>query len=525
MGSSDRFNRGIVGWVRLLGLVLAACLALGAASAASANAATVSTGSGTLTYTAANNEANQTVVSLAGGTYTVSDSGATITAGAGCSSVNATKATCGGAGVSSITVSAGNLSNLVWITAPTKATVFGGDGNDNLIGGAGNDILVGCGGNDQISGGAGADLLFDGLFCAGGGNDTLDGSAGPDAIFGGPGTDTVTYASRTAPVFVSLDGIANDGEATEGDNVADDVENVTGGSGGDNITGSSAANIILGGAGNDVLLGEPGDSALDPNYTGSGKDSIFGGDGNDAIGGGLGDNLISGGNGNDALYGGPGADSIDGGAGNNGIHAMDGVVDTVNCGPGTNTGEADDIDVLNPNCVGVTLSNFDSSGDDTSGDDSGSSDCGSDGGSFFDSSDSSGGDPFGGGDSCLAAQSDVCAAVGVSRRTSLHGRAVVVRVHLPKALAGLGLVCKGKLRLDALPGKARKPSAKGLKIGSTSFSLKGGQAKRLDLQISRAGRRLLHGGNHTSARVTIFTKGAGGTPATDSPIVIKAPGN
>ena len=529
MGSSDRFNRGIVGRARPLGLALALSATFAMAGAAPALASTVSTGSGTLTYTAANNEANQTVVSLAGGTYTVSDSGATITAGAGCSSVNATKATCAGAGVSSISVTAGNLSNLVWITAPTKATVFGGDGNDTLIGGAGNDILVGCGGDDNISGGGGADSLFDGLFCAGGGNDTLDGGPGPDAMFGGPGTDTATYASRTAPVFVSLDGVANDGEATEGDNVADDVENVTGGSGDDNIIGSSAANIILGGAGNDVLLGEPSDSALDPDYTGSGKDSIFGGDGNDAIGGGLGANLISGGNGNDSLHGGPGADTIDGGSGNDDLEAVDGVVDTVNCGTGTaDSAAADPDDLVSSSCEAVTISDFNSSGDDTSGDgfDSSTTDCGSgDGSTFFASSASSGGDPFGGGDPCLAAQSDVCAAVGVSRRTSLHGRAVVVRVHLPKALAGLGLVCKGKLRLDALPGKARKPSAKGLKIGSTSFSLKGGQAKRLDLQISRAGRRLLQGGDHTSARVTIFTKGAGSTPATDAPIVIKAPVN
>jgi len=523
MGSSDRFNRGIVGWVRLLGLTLAACLALGAASAASALASTVSTGSGTLTYTAANNEANQTVVSLAGGTYTVSDSGATITAGAGCSSVNATQATCAGAGVSSISVSAGNLSNLVWITAPTKATVFGGDGNDTLIGGAGNDILVGCGGDDNISGGGGADSLFDGLFCAGGGNDTLDGGPGPDAMFGGPGTDTATYASRTAPVFVSLDGVANDGEATEGDNVADDVENVTGGSGDDNITGSSAANIILGGAGNDVLLGERSDSALDPNYTGSGKDSIFGGDGNDAIGGGLGDNLIiSGGNGNDSLHGGPGADTIDGGAGNNDIHALDGVVDSINCGAGTDTGDADDVDVVSPNCESITISTYNPFGDDTSGIDSGSTDCGSDGGSFFASSDSSGGDPLAGlGGSCLDSQGAVCAAVRVSRHAAIHGGAVGIRVSLPKALAGLGLVCKGKLRLDALPGKARQPNAKGLKIGSTSFSLKGGQAKRLDLQINRVGRRRLERAGRMPARASVFAKGSA-SPAKSSTITISA---
>lgn len=492
MGSSDRLNRGIVGWVRLLGLTLAACLAVGAASAASALASTVSKSGSTLTYTAANGEANQTIVSLAGGVYTIQDSGATIAGGTTCSAVNANKVTCPGAGINAITVNAGDMNDLVWVTAATSATVTGAAGNDTLIGGNGNDVL--------------------------------DGGTGPDAIYGGPGTDTVTYASRTASVFVSLDGAANDGEAAEGDNVADDVENVTGGSGDDNITGSSAANIILGGAGNDVLLGERSDSAQDPNYTGSGNDSIFGGDGNDAIGGGNGDNLISGGNGDDSLYGGPGADSFDGGSGNDDLEALDGVVDAVNCGTGTDSGAADQDDVISPSCEAVTLSTFNPFGDDTSGTDSSSTGCGSDGGSFFDSSDSSGGDPFGGGDPCLDAQSGVCSAVGFSRRTTLHGGAVAVRVHLPKALADTGLVCKGKLRLDIAAGKPHKSQSRRLiKIASKSFSLGGGQSKRVDLQISRAGRRLLQGDDHTSARITIFAKGSGSTPATDAPIVIKAP--
>ncbi|MEK6251987.1 MAG: calcium-binding protein [Actinomycetota bacterium] len=513
-------NRGIVGWVRLLGLTLAACLALGAASAASALASTVSKSGSTLTYTAANGEANQTIVSLAGGVYTIQDSGATIAGGTACSAVNANKVTCPGAGLNAITVNAGDMNDLVWVTAPTNAIVTGAAGNDTLIGGNGNDVLIGCAGDDNLSGLGGADTLLDGaLNCAGGGNDTLDGGAGPDVMFGGPGTDTVTYAGRTASVFVSLDGVANDGEAGEGDSVANDIENVTGGSGDDSITGSSAANIILGGAGNDVLLGERSDSALDPNYTGSGNDSIFGGDGNDAIGGGNGDNLLSGGNGDDSLYGGPGADSFDGGSGNDDLEALDGVVDALNCGTGTDSGAADQNDVVSPSCEAVTLSTYDPFGGDTSGTDSGSTDCG---GSFFDSFGSSGGDPFAGLDGpCLDSQGAVCAAVRVSRHAAIHGGAVGVRVSLPKALAGLGLVCKGKLRLDALPGKAHKPDAKGLKIGSTSFSLKGGQAKRIDLQINRVGRRRLERAGRMPARASVFAKGSA-SPAKSSTITINA---
>jgi hypothetical protein len=492
MGSSDRSNRGIVGWVRLLGLTLAVCLALGAANAAPTLASTVSKSGSTLTYTAASGEVNQTIVSLVSGTYTVADSGATITVGAGCSSVNANRATCAGAGITSINVNAGDMNDFVWITAPTNATISGGAGNDTLVGGAGND--------------------------------TFDGGPGSDAIFGGPGIDTVTYASRTAPVFVSLDNLANDGEAAEGDNVHDDVENIIGGAGDDTIVGSSAANVIIGGAGDDVQLGEASDNQ-NPSDGSSVNDVIIGGDGNDALQGGNGDNLLIGGNGNDALYGGPGADTVDGGAGNDDIHALDGVVDSINCGPDFDTGEADQNDVVSPSCEAITLSTFNPSGDDTTGTDSSSTYCGSDGGSFFDSSNPLGGDPFAGTDtSCLDSQGGVCALVRISRHSATHGDAVGIRIRLPNAFDGTGLVCKGKLRLDALPG-ARKPDAKGLKVGSTSFSLKGGQAKRIDLQINRVGRRRLARADHTSARVTIFAKGAAGTPATGALIVIKAPGH
>ncbi len=372
MGSSDRINRGIAGRARLLGLTLAVCLAIGAVSAAPSLASTVSTGSGALTYTAASGEANQAVVSLTSGNYTVQDSGATITAGAGCSLVNANKATCAGAGITALSVNAGNMTNTVWNTTSTNSTIIAGDGNDTLIGGSGNDALIGCGGDDTYNGGPGADTLVDAFGCAGGGNDTFDGGPGPDAIFGGSGSDTVTYASRTASVFVSLDNVANDGEAGEGDNVHDDVENVTGGTGDDNISGSAAANIISGAGGDDVLVGEPNDSSSGS----SGDDVIVGGDGDDALAGGNGANLMIGGNGNDALYGGPGGDTIAGGAGNDVIHAQDGVVDTINCGPDTDTGEADDFDVIDANCESLSTA----SGDDSSGIDDGSdfSNCGSD---------------------------------------------------------------------------------------------------------------------------------------------------
>ena len=47
-------------------------------------------------------------------------------------------------------------------------------------------------------------------------------------MYGAGGIDTVTYANSTPSVFVSLDGVANDGAGGEGDNVDPTVENLVG---------------------------------------------------------------------------------------------------------------------------------------------------------------------------------------------------------------------------------------------------------------------------------------------------------
>lgn len=96
-------------------------------------------------------------------------------------------------------------------------TITGGNGNETIHGGAGNDIINGGGGNDTLIGNAGNDILNGGagddLFIAEGDDDvfvnyltvtTDDMGAGADVMNGGPGIDKVSYASRVAPVFVTL---------------------------------------------------------------------------------------------------------------------------------------------------------------------------------------------------------------------------------------------------------------------------------------------------------------------------------
>ena len=121
-------------------------------------------------------------------------------------------------------------------------TLTGGIGNDNLNGGAGDDTIDPGAGDDTVTGGPGDDEIDQpgaplGLDDVADGSDVIDG--------GGGGFDTASYAGRTLPVALSLDGVKNDGQAGELDNLI-------------------AIDDIVGGQANDVLQGGPGDDTITP---------------------------------------------------------------------------------------------------------------------------------------------------------------------------------------------------------------------------------------------------------------------
>jgi Ca2+-binding RTX toxin-like protein len=500
MGSRIGSRSRTVHQAGLAGLCLVATLtAIATLGTTAALASSVSKSGATLTYSAAAGESNNLIVSLSSGTYAFDDSGATVAPGTGCTTVNSHRATCAGAGITSISVDVGNMNDLAWNTSATASTITGGDGSDTLISGGGADVLIGCTGDDNEISGGGADLLFDNFFnCSGGGNDTFDGGAGADGVFGGAGTDTATYSGRTASVFVSLEDAANDGEAGEGDNVHQDVENVTGGSGDDSFTGGPGANVLKGEVGDDVLVGE---RSVDQDPVAGGNDSIFGGPGADALAGGDGNNLLSAGVGNDVLQGGLGADSFDGGAGDDDLEALDGVIDTVNCGAGSDYGAADLDDVISPSCEALSLG--DQFPDDFPTGDEFPTDCFADdpGGGGVGASGGLDGEAF---PSCSSSRSEACSSVRIANRPAdLKRGTVEIRVSLPKGTAG---VCKAKLRLDALLGKARKQDARKLTIGSEPLSLRGGHAKRFEIQINRTGRRLFDHTERLRVRVNVLVR-------------------
>jgi Ca2+-binding RTX toxin-like protein len=234
------------------------------------------------------------------------------------------------------------------LTGGPEDDVFVADTDVNVLnGGDGDDLLDGGAGADTLSGGNGEDLVdyefrntpvnvtLDGQrndgspgeqddvgtdiedIRGGNGNDTLTGGAGPnvidggpgaDAIAGGAGQDTVDYSQRTAPVTADLTGSPdNDGEATEHDSIAADVEGLIGGSGNDTLTGNASDGLLVGDDGADHLTDTAG-----------------------------GQDLISGGNGADV------------------IAARDDAADTIGCGPDADQVDADVGDKVDTDCEAVT---------------------------------------------------------------------------------------------------------------------------------------------------------------------------
>lgn len=125
-------------------------------------------------------------------------------------------------------------------TPPDGISLFGTDGDDNLVGGDGHDILHGRAGNDVLTGGAGNDQLYGDA-----GNDILRGGNGNDILSGGAGNDT-------------MGGHAGD-------------DQLWGDDGDDRLYGDAGNDILNGGNGNDWIEGGPG------------NDELWGGDGADTF--------------------------------------------------------------------------------------------------------------------------------------------------------------------------------------------------------------------------------------------------
>jgi Ca2+-binding RTX toxin-like protein len=179
-------------------------------------------------YSSPQGVTDNVTVSAASGVLTFQATGHNLLARVGCVQVAATTVTCPQPSVFTATLYAylgdGNDRFIVNDTVTMNSKLYPGTGNDVVRGGAGYDRLFADTGADQLAGGAGE-------------------------------RDSIDYRGRSNGLSVSLDGIANDGELGELDNVATDVEDVFGGSGNDVLTGNTLNNHLFGEKGNDSFDG------------------------------------------------------------------------------------------------------------------------------------------------------------------------------------------------------------------------------------------------------------------------------
>jgi Ca2+-binding RTX toxin-like protein len=190
-------------------------------------------------YIAGAGEANSVTITLNSTTafdLEIVDPGATISVGSGCTSVDPHTARCSSYQLyeDALEVDLGDGDDFLSLSFQddsTTASFHGGDGNETIRGGSGREdsleYLFGDAGDDVLSGREGVDVLDGGL-----GADILGGGSSVECQPAGlclPDIDTVTYATRTNDVFADADGVADDGEALEGDLIRGNIEHIIGG--------------------------------------------------------------------------------------------------------------------------------------------------------------------------------------------------------------------------------------------------------------------------------------------------------
>jgi Ca2+-binding RTX toxin-like protein len=216
--------------------------------------------------------------------------------------------------------------------------VRGDSGNDFVFGDAGNDIVDGGLNDDNENGGPGDDVFRQSGFITANptqpnGADDMHGDAGIDLVQYGDTSTSSAGVKRTAAVSVDFDGNFDDGaiSPSEGDNARPDIENANGGNGNDTLVGDGDPNVLRGWVGADNLTGGGGDDQLEglgatgPNAAAIDAALTDSGDTFNAVGG---------------------ADVVNANEGDDTISSVDGFADTLNCGPGTDSGTKDDIDLL-----------------------------------------------------------------------------------------------------------------------------------------------------------------------------------
>jgi Ca2+-binding RTX toxin-like protein len=234
-----------------------------------------------------------TVARGAAGELRVTDVGASLLAGPGCTAVGAQQVDCATTSpVLTAFVFAGDGDDTV--SSSVAVSVDGGSGDDRLVGSTAADVLYGGKGRDVLRGDDGDDALQDGRLV------TFDAPDWPgeglgshlrsriapvraerDVFDGGAGVDTLGYRGRRRGIVVDLSrGDRPAGAPGEGD-LLQGLEGVDGTDGDDRLLGDDAANSLGGHAGDDLLVGRGGDDELRGHL---GSNRLRGDAGDDLIG-------------------------------------------------------------------------------------------------------------------------------------------------------------------------------------------------------------------------------------------------
>lgn len=486
----------------LTGCFVAAAMGI---APASASAATATVSGGQLVVTDSAGDANILTVSLSGSSVKVSESSPTVntlSAGPGCTQAGAKDVTCAAA---SVIVNGGDGNDRLSDATTKPMTLNGGVGDDWLDGGPGADAMNGGSGNDSVSywfrtspvtadlaGDAGDGELLENdtiasdveILYGGAANDRLTGNAVDNGLDGGPGDDTLSgaggndyalYWFRTAPVSVTLDGLANDGESGEKDVLLSDMESIWGGGGADTLVGDGGANTLVGGAGND------------------------------------------------AITGGRGQDVLNGGAGVDALSSRDNELDELVCGSEIDaTVEADLLDNVNNDCE--TVNRAAAPPDPAPAPDPSPVPAPAPEPAPTPSISAPADTPVADLSAALAAEKKSLRLSRAPVTLKANGRAPF-RIGCP---AGRRSACKGTIVITMLPettGARASRSARPVVVGKTRFTVASGKSKVVEVRMSRGGRRRVLKRRKAKSSVSVSLPGPNGKPlVTRRNTLIKAPG-